>query len=62
MINVKETLQNLHKEFPEMSLDDLFKVLDCYKEDYTATLSKPHYKNYEITYTDKTKNLNNAIY
>lgn len=38
MINVKETLQNLHKEFPEMSLDDLFKVLDCYEENYTATL------------------------
>ena len=35
MINTKQTLKNLHKKFPMMSLDELFEVLDCYvKESY----------------------------
>lgn len=33
MINSKETLKNLHKEFPTLTLDDLFKILDCYVEE-----------------------------
>ena len=28
-VNVKETLQKLHTEFPNLSLDELFKILDC---------------------------------
>lgn len=28
----RKTLTNLHKEFPNLSLDDLFKILDCYVE------------------------------
>lgn len=28
-INVRDTLQNLHKEFPNLTLDELFKILDC---------------------------------
>ena len=33
MINTKQTLKNLHKKFPMMSLDELFEVLDCYVEE-----------------------------
>lgn len=29
-MDVKQTLKNLHRKFPEMSLDDLFAILDCY--------------------------------
>lgn len=29
-MDVKQTLKNLHRRFPEMSLDDLFAILDCY--------------------------------
>ena len=35
MLNSKETLKKLHKRFPQLSLDDLFDVLDCYVEEYT---------------------------
>lgn len=28
-VNVRETLQKLHTEFPNLSLDELFKILDC---------------------------------
>lgn len=35
MLNVKQTLKNLHKKFPTLSLDELFEVLDCYVEEYT---------------------------
>lgn len=38
MINAKQTLKNLHKKFPTMSLDELFEVLDCYiEESYIKT-------------------------
>lgn len=32
-MNTKQTLKNLHKKFPMMSLDELFEVLDCYVEE-----------------------------
>ena len=35
MLNVKQTLKNLHKRLPTLSLDELFEVLDCYVEEYT---------------------------
>lgn len=31
-MDVKQTLINLHNRFPEMSLDDLFAVLECVQE------------------------------
>ena len=40
MIDTKKTLINLHERFPEMSLDDLFAVLECVVE-YGITLSNP---------------------
>lgn len=37
MVNTKQTLKNLHKKFPMMSLDELFEVLDCYVEEHLFT-------------------------
>ena len=57
MINTKQTLKNLHKKFPMMSLDELFEILDCYVEEtnlftplgnksiWDTTPSKPWYDN-----------------
>ena len=28
-VNEKQTLRNLHEKFPQLSLDDLFAILDC---------------------------------
>ena len=32
MLNLKITLKNLHKKFPNLSLDELFDIVDCYVE------------------------------
>lgn len=37
MIDTKETLKKLHKKFPELSLDNLFTILDCYTEQYNLS-------------------------
>lgn len=37
MINTKQTLINLHERFPNMSLDDLFAILECIVECYNIT-------------------------
>lgn len=50
-MDVKQTLKNLHKRFPEMSLDDLFAILDCYT-DYV--LNWKDYSNYELNCKDYT--------
>lgn len=47
MINAKQTLKNLHKKFPTMSLDELFEVLDCYIEE-------SYIKTSPYTWNDKT--------
>ena len=39
MLNTKQTLKNLHKKFPMMSLDELFEVLDCYVEESYLNLT-----------------------
>lgn len=42
MLNTKQTLKNLHKKFPMMSLDELFEVLDCYvEESYFSPITNP---------------------
>lgn len=28
-INIRETLKKLHENFPNLNLDELFKILDC---------------------------------
>ena len=47
MLNTKQTLKNLHKKFPMMSLDELFEVLDCYVEE-------SYFKTNPGTWGDKT--------
>ena len=47
MLDTKQTLKNLHKKFPMMSLDELFEVLDCYKEE-------SYFKINPGTWSDKT--------
>lgn len=46
-MDVKQTLINLHKRFPEMSLDDLFSILECIQD-------------YSITYTPSTITTHNS--
>ena len=54
MLDSKQTLINLHTKFPNLSLDDLFEILDCYVEQYYpynfSYDFEPH--TYEITCTD----------
>lgn len=42
-MDTRKTLENLHKEFPNLSLDDLFKILDCYVETSSYLLPKTWY-------------------
>lgn len=38
MLNSKETLKKLHQALPNLTLDELFIILDCYTEEYTYNL------------------------
>lgn len=50
MLNLKETLKNLHKKFPNLTLDELFDIVDCYSEEIKIYSQSPiiynPYKNY----------------
>lgn len=48
MINTKETLKKLHSKFPLLSLDELFKILDCYVEEN-------YWWNKDITWSSEPK-------
>lgn len=48
MINTKETLKKLHSAFPLLSLDELFKILDCYVEEN-------YWWNKDITWSSEPK-------
>ena len=54
MLNERKTLKNLHEAFPKLSLDDLFKILDCYVDTYQ--IETPHY------WADGVRLLNNTNY
>ena len=54
MLNERKTLKNLHEAFPKLSLDDLFKILDCYVDTYQ--IETPHYR------ADGVRLLNNTNY
>ena len=43
MLNSKETLKKLHQALPNLTLDELFIILDCYTEEYTY-----NWKEYEL--------------
>jgi hypothetical protein len=36
-IDVKKTLQELHQRFPDLTIEDLFDILDCIKVEYSFT-------------------------
>lgn len=40
MIDSRLTLSKLHSKFPNLTLDDLFEILDCYTEVVTYDWSK----------------------
>lgn len=44
-MDTKKTLQNLHQKFPEMTLDDLFAILDCIVLDNPIPTSFPNNLN-----------------
>lgn len=59
MLNSKETLKKLHQALPNLTLDELFMILDCYTEEYTYTL-----KNFELPkvwYETTTEPINHNI-
>ena len=42
MLNSQKTLKNLHEKFPNLSLDDLFVILDCYIEIEPFNINSPY--------------------
>lgn len=59
MIDTKETLKKLHREFPELTLDDLFRILDCYTDKYPywnrfENTKDSYPKSFEVTCSDNT--------
>lgn len=60
MMNSKETLKKLHKKFPQLSLDDLFDILDCYVEEYYNFFNNQFYdyKNNKLLNTYERTNTN----
>jgi hypothetical protein len=48
-MDARKTLENLHKEFPNLSLDDLFKILDCYVEQSPSYLLPKTWYDKSIT-------------
>ena len=48
-MDVKQTLINLHKRFPDMNLGDLFAILECVQEPYTFTTYKSDFITPTIT-------------
>lgn len=50
MIDSRLTLSKLHSKFPNLTLDDLFEILDCYTEVITYDWSKwPTYRDKSTT-------------
>ena len=59
MINVKETLRRLHKQFPLVSLEELFEILDCYVEQIDFSRAISTWEPSKVWYsTDKTTGVN----
>lgn len=62
MIDVKKTIKNLHKAFPDKDFDELIKIIECIEEQMDFSLvpnipilietSKNPYGSMEITYSN----------
>lgn len=60
MIDAKLTLSKLHSKFPNITLDDLFEILDCYTEVVTYDWSKwPTYNKSTTTWPYNTTTYGN---
>lgn len=51
MIDSRLTLSKLHSKFPNLTLDDLFEILDCYTEVVTYDWKWPTYRDNSVTTT-----------
>ena len=49
MIDSRLTLSKLHSKFPNLTLDELFEILDCYTEVVTYDIKWPTYRDKSIT-------------
>jgi len=49
MIDSRLTLSKLHSKFPNLTLDELFEILDCYTEMVTYDLKWPTYRDKSTT-------------
>ena len=49
MIDSRLTLSKLHSKFPNLTLDDLFEILDCYTEVVTYDWKWPTYRDKSTT-------------
>lgn len=61
-MNTKETLKNLHEEFPDFDTDTLLKILDCYVEEPTTPSSIINIPWHESPISPSTKPWENIIY
>ena len=61
MLNSKETLKNLHKKFPQLNIDELFDVLDCYVEEYNF-FTKPYWGTDTYFRTKDTQTSTNPLF
>lgn len=60
MIDAKLTLSKLHSKFPNITLDDLFEILDCYTEVINYDWSKwPTYRDKSTTWPFNTTTYGN---
>ena len=60
MIDSRLTLSKLHSKFPNLTLDDLFEILDCYTEVITYDWSKwPTYNKSTTTWPYNTTTYGN---
>jgi hypothetical protein len=50
MIDSRLTLSKLHSKFPNLTLDELFEILDCYTEMVTYDLKWPTYRDKSTTW------------
>lgn len=44
-IDVKQTLQEIHQKFPNLTIEDLFTILDCIKYEYSF-ITDSKYRTY----------------
>ena len=59
MIDTRQTLIKLHNKFPNLTLDELFEILDCYTEMVTYDLKWSTYRDKSTTWPFNTTTYGN---